>query len=130
MKPEAARLVSERKAREVRQLYLVDSNDAAVIDGIVRELIYKDFRDVFIAQREVEINNLEQNAYENYETARISLTKEDLSIPKRVYTETLKQIIDSRILPEGAIYRKGCYVYLTGDAINPDIQISWGTEDE
>lgn len=130
MHPEAARLVSERKIREVRQLYLVDPNDAVVVDGIVRELIYKDFRDVFIAQSEVEIINLEQSAYENYDTVRLSLAESEASIPKKVYTETLKQPISSSILPDGAVYRKGCYVYLTSDAIDPEIQISWGAEDD
>ncbi len=130
MHPETARLVSKRKIREVRQLYLVDPNDAVVVDGIVRELIYKDFRDVFIAQSEVEIINLEQSAYENYDTVRLSLAESEASIPKKVYTETLKQPISSSILPDGAVYRKGCYVYLTSDAIDPEIQISWGAEDD
>lgn len=129
-RPDAARIVSERKAREVRQLYLVDQSDAFVVDGIVRELIYKDFRDVFMEHRSVEIINLEQSAYENYDTAQLSLTESEICIPKKIYAETLKMPIESSILPDGAIYRKGCYIYLTGDTIDSERQISWGNEDD
>lgn len=55
------------------------------MNGIVHELLYKDFRDVYIAQREVEIINLEQNAYENYATAKFSLDEPESLIPKKVY---------------------------------------------
>lgn len=127
---DAARIVSERKAREVRQLYLVNQSDAFVVDGIVRELIYKDFRDIFMEQRSVEIVNLERSAYENYDLALLSLTEAETCIPKKIYAETLKMPIDSSILPDGTIYRKGCYIYLTGDAIDSESQISWGNEDD
>lgn len=129
-RPDAARIVRERKAREVKQLYLVDQSDAFVIDGIVRELIYKDFRDVFIEQKSVEIINLEENAHENYDTALLSLTESEACVPKKIYTETLKLPIESSILPNGTIYRRGCYIYLTGDAIDSERQISWGNEDD
>ena len=129
-RPDAARIVSERKAREVRQLYLVNQSDAFVVDGIVRELIYKDFRDIFMEQRSVEIINLEQSAYENYDTALLSLTESEACIPKKIYAETLKMPIESSILPDGAIYRKGCYIYLTGATIDSERQISWGNEDD
>ena len=108
----------------------MDQSDAFVVDGIVRELIYKDFRDVFMEQRSVEIINLEQSAYENYDTALLSLTESETCIPKKIYAETLKMPIESSILPDGAIYRKGCYIYLTGATIDSERQISWGNEDD
>lgn len=33
------------------------------LEEVFHELLYKDFRDVYISQKEVEIINLEQNAY-------------------------------------------------------------------
>ncbi|MCI9588195.1 MAG: hypothetical protein HFF60_09540 [Oscillospiraceae bacterium] len=42
-------------------------------------MLYKDFRDVYISQKEVEIINLEQNAYENYMTAKFSLDEAHLT---------------------------------------------------
>ena len=130
VKGEATRLVEDNVIREVRQLYLVDKHDEFVIDGIVHEMLYKDFRDVYIAQREVEIINLEQNAYENYATAKFSLDEPESSIPKRVYQRTIETPIGDSLLPDGPVYRKGCYIFLTGEDIDKDSQITWGDYDE
>ena len=130
VKSEAIRLVEDNAIREVRQLYLVDMHDEFVIDGIVHELLYKDFRDVYIAQREVEIINLEQNAYENYTTAKFLLDEPESSIPKKVYQRTVETPIGGSLLPDGPVYRKGCYIFLTGEDIDEDSQITWGDYDE
>ena len=50
-KSKATQLVEDNTIREVRQLYLVDKHDEFVIDGIVHELIYKDFRDIYFSKR-------------------------------------------------------------------------------
>lgn len=130
VKSEATRLVEDNAIREVRQLYLVDAHDEFVIDGIVHELLYKDFRDVYITQREVEIINLEQNAYENYATAKFSLDAPESSIPKKVYQRTVEAPIGGSLLPDGPVYRKGCYIFLTREGIDADSQITWGDYDE
>ena len=129
-KSEATQLVKDNAIREVRQLYLVDKHDEFVIDGIVHELIYKDFRDVYISQKEVEIINLEQNAYENYMNAKFSLDESESSNPKKVYQRTVEMPIGDSLIPDGPVYRKGCYIFLTGDDITEDSQISWGDYDE
>ena len=129
-KSKATQLVEDNTIREVRQLYLVDKHDEFVIDGIVHELIYKDFRDIYISQKEVEIINLEQNAYENYMNAKFLLDEPESSIPKRVYQRTVEMPIGDSLLPDGPVYRKGCYIFLTGDDIAEDSQISWGDYDE
>ena len=130
VKSEAVRLVEDNAIREVRQLYLVDKHDEFVIDGIVHELLYKDFRDVYISQKEVEIINLEQNAYENYINAKFALDEPESLIPKKVYQRTIETPIGESLLPNGPVYRKGCYIFLTGDNINEDSQITWGDYDE
>lgn len=130
VKGEATRLVEDNVIREVRQLYLVDKHDEFVIDGIVHEMLYKDFRDVYIAQREVEIINLEQNAYENFTTAKFSLDEPETFIPKKVYQRTIETPIGDSLLPDGPVYRKGCYIFLTGEDIDKDSQITWGDYDE
>lgn len=130
VRSEATRLAEDKAIREVRQLYLVDDRDEFVIDGIVHELLYKDFRDVYISQKEVEIINLEQNAYENYTTAKFSLDEPESSIPKRIYQRTVEIPIGDSLLPGGSVYRKGCYIFLTGDDISEDSQITWGDYDE
>ena len=127
-KDKAARIVAEKTTREVKQLYSVEESDQFVIDGIVHELIYKDFREVYAAQKELELANIEQDAHENYTTALFSLHEEDSHIPKKVYQETIKMPIEGSLLPSGSIYRKGCYIYLTGDNIADDNLISWSKE--
>lgn len=129
-KGEATQLVEDNAIREVKQLYLVDKDDEFVIDGIVHELMYKDFRDVYISQKEVDIINLEQNAHENYTTAKFSLDEPYASTPKKIYQRTVEIPIEDSLLPNGSIYRKGCYIFLTGDNIDEDSQITWGDYDE
>lgn len=124
----AARIVAERSTREVKQLYTVDQSDQFVIDGIVHELIYKDFREIYAAQKELELANIEQDAHENYTTALFSLDEESSRIPKRVYQETVRIPIEGSLLPSGSIYRKGCYIYLTGDNVADENMISWSEE--
>ena len=125
---EARKLIEEKTKREVRQLYLVDKTDSFVVKGIVNEIVYKDFRDVYATQKNTEILNIEQNAKENHDLAIFALG-DDAVNPRSVYVETNNRHIEGNLLPGGPIYRNGCYVYLTGDSIGEENQISWGTED-
>lgn len=127
---EAAQIATDHALREVRQLYLVDQADDFVIDGIVHELIYKDFRDIYSIQKETEIMNLEENAFENYQNVLFALDKTEAAIPHKVYQKTVSLPIGGELLPDGPIYRKGCYVYLTRDDIDPESQITWGNDNE
>jgi hypothetical protein len=47
-----------------------------------------------------------------------------------VFSETVKKEIPSSIIENSPIYRNGCYVFLTGDEIGDEMQITWGHEDE
>jgi len=125
----AQKLVKERVSREVKQLYLVKDVESFVVNGIVQELIYKDFRDVYSQQKVLEISNLELNAKENFETALFALG-DDADDPKSVFAKTTDQQLESDLLPQGRIYRTGCYIYLTGDSIKEDFQITWGKEND
>ena len=128
-KEKAQELVNERISREVKQLYLVNDDDNFVVDGIVHELIYKDFRDVYSEQKILEISNLEQNAKENHNSSLFCLGK-DKDNPRKVFIETTSQELESDLLPKGQIYRKGCYIYLTGDNVSEDFQITWGEDND
>ncbi len=127
MESEAKKIVTEGNVREVNQLSLVDDSEGFIIDGIVRELIYKDFREIFIEQKEVEISNIELIAKENHDAAVFMLGGKPCN-PKEVYNKTIQTPIESSLLPNGSIYRNGCYVYLTGDQIDDDTLITWGEE--
>lgn len=124
----AQKIVAERKKREVRQLFLVNPQEEFVLRGIVNELFYKDFREVFVGQREIDISNLEEFAKENYEVAKDELGADYTS--KELYDRTIAMSIDSDIIPRGPMYKNGCYIYLTSDEIDEDLQIEWGEESE
>lgn len=124
----ARKIVEERKDREVRQLFLVNPKDAFVVNGIVNELFYKDFREVFAEKRNIDISNLEAFARENYDNA--SYETDENAAPKDLYDKTLSKALDSEILPKGPMYKNGCYIYLTGDEIDEEKQITWGEESE
>ena len=127
-KDKAEKIVDDRKQREVKQLFLVDHNDAFVIDGIVNELFYKDFRDVYVDKQFIKISNMEQFAKENFDEALFEIEGEPT--PRELYLKTTSKVIESDILPNGPMYRKGCYIYLTGDDINDDTQLTWGKYNE
>ena len=123
----AKEIVEEKKDREVRQLFLVNSKDEFILRGIVAELFYKDFREVYIGHKDIDISNLEEFAKENFEMVLDELG--DDCGPKRIYDCTMARPIESNSLPDGPVYRKGCYIYLTSDEVDEDLQIEWGKDD-
>ena len=124
----AKQIVDERKKREVKQLFLVNSKEEFVLRGIVNELFYKDFRDVFAEQKAMDISNLEEFAKSNYEIVKDELGED--CTPKELYDRTTAMSIESDIISKGPMYRNGCYIYLTSDEIDEDLQIEWGEESE
>lgn len=129
VKNEATRIVKEKTTREVTQLYTVNKSDEFVIDGIVHKLLYNDFREVYAEQKTIELDNIEDDAHENYLNVLFSLEDEDACVPKRVFQETVKMPISGTLLPNGIVYRKGCYIYLTGENIADEKKISWSIDD-
>ena len=124
---EAETLVKNSALREIRQLKLVNSSIEFITREVVNELLYKDFRDVY-ANDGIEVSNIEDIAFTNYQDALFDLG--DNPAAKEVFKRTTAKEIHSSIMQNSPIYRKGCYVYLTGDDIETDKQISWGKEDE
>ena len=124
---EAETLVKDSVLREIRQLKLVNSSTEFITREVVNELLYRDFRDVY-ADDGIEVSNIEDIAYTNYRDALLALG--DNPAAKEVFISTIAKEIHSSIMQNSPIYRKGCYVYLTGDEIEIDKQISWGKEDE
>ena len=127
-KTEAARLVADDTIREVRQLKMVNGRSEFVVGELVKELLYKDFRNVYSTPSRTVISNLEDIAHTNFEDALYSLP-EDASA-KQLFDETVKRDIPSPIIDNSPIYRNGCYVYLTGEDVESEKQITWGHENE
>lgn len=126
-KSEAERLVQEDSIREIRQLKLVRDDLGFITSELVNELLYKDFREVY-ADGGIEIANIEDIAYTNYQETVFE--SDSTPSAKDLFFNTVKKEIHSSIMENSPIYRKGCYVYLTGEGIDEEKQITWGGVDE
>lgn len=123
----ANQLLSKEQLREVTQLKSVNSNPNFIVRELVREMFYKDFREVYIdSTKETEIKNLEYAAFSNYEDTRDELEFNAKNTPRNLFFKTTqRELMTSQLFPGGPIYNHGCYVYMTGQKINKNIQISW-----
>lgn len=120
----AKKLFSEGKLREIKQLLTIDQRQGFVIKEIVKELLYKDFRDIYVdSPNSKRISAIEAEAFSNHEDTLYEIT--DLS-PKRDYYATIKKDLPSDLMPDSALFRNGCYVYLTSDDVPEDQKITWG----
>lgn len=126
--PEAEKLLSDNTLREVRQLRKVNCDNRFIVQELVRELLYKDFRSVYSEKGSSLISNMEDIAHTNYEDVRFSLP--DNPGAKQVFDKTVDREIPSSIIENSPIYRHGCYIYLTGQDIDPEQQITWEYEHE
>jgi REP element-mobilizing transposase RayT len=120
-------LMKDADIREIKQLLLVRNEMGFVAKELVNELLYKDFREIYV-ENGIEISNMEDIAHENYKDVLLEL--DNSATPKDVYLKTTEKPIESSVLGNSPIYRKGCYIFLTGDNIDFDKQISWGKSDE
>lgn len=68
-KTEAEKLMSSDARREVRQLRLVNPNSGFIINELLKTLLYRDLRDVYVASGSTLISNIEETAFSNYEDA-------------------------------------------------------------
>ncbi len=126
-KKEVEALLKDSDLREIRQLRLVKNDPGFIARELVNELLYKDFRDVY-EEGGIEVSNIEDDAHTNYQDTMIEL--DGNPTPKDVFVNTTKKEIHSSIMPDSPIYRNGCYVYLTGEEIDDEKQITWGVENE
>ena len=124
----AETLMNKKEFREVRQLKLVNSNNSFVVNELIKELLYKDLREIYFNSDKTLISNIEENAFSNYEDAKNKLPED--SDAQKLFYETMEKYIPLSIVNDSLIYRQGCYTYLTSDEIDEDKQITWGQENE
>lgn len=127
-KEEAKKIIKNCIAREVQQLYLVNEQEEFIIEGIIQELLYKDFRNVYLDISSMDISNIEQEAKDNYDETLFELEFSEKT-PRNIYTTTVKKQIENDLLPKGQLYKKGCYIYLTSDDAPEEFQIAWEDND-
>lgn len=127
-KKTAEKLVSEGNSREVRQLLEVNQRQGFVVNEIVKELLYKDFRNIYAdSLNSKKISSVEAEAYLNHEDTMYEI--EDPS-PREDFYATTRKDLHSDLMPDSSLYRNGCYVYLTSDDVPEDRKITWGGEAE
>ncbi len=124
----ARQIVDEASILEVEELKRVNSDEKFIINEIIRELLYKDFRNVYAEPRPIDIANIELAAKENYDMTRFELDND--VTPKKLFVETTKKTITHSLLEDSPLYRNGCYVYLTSDEVGEDIRITWRVDDD
>lgn len=126
--PVAEQLVGSNDVREVRQLRLVNPNKGFVINELVKEMLYRDLREVYTASGSTLISNIEETAHSNFEDVLYSLPED--AEPRQVFDATTGKDIPLSIVDNSPLYRNGCYVYLTGEETDESRQITWGEEYE
>ena len=124
----AEALLNNDEHREIRQLRLVDSDSGFIVNELVKELLYKDFRDVYSISKDSLISNIEETAFSNYEDTVYKLSEH--ADARQLFWETVDKDIPLSIVGNSPIYRHGCYVYLTSDETDEERQITWGKKDE
>lgn len=121
-KKQAEEILNTINNREIEQLRLIQDTRNFLIKGLTDELFYKDFRDTYIEYQSEDISNIEVLAYDNYESIVLMGAAKS---PYDIYSKTLEKQINADLLPNGSIYQNGCYIFLTGDDIAKEMQISW-----
>ncbi len=127
-KPEAERLLSSDSLREVRQLRLVNSNSGFIVNELLKEMLYRDFREVYSSSDTTLISNIEETAHSNFEDVIYGLPEE--AGPKQKFDATVSKDIPLSIVNNSPMYRNGCYIFLTADNTDESKQITWGEENE
>ena len=125
---DAEQLVNSDLLREVRQLRLVNPNKGFIVKELVKELLYRDLREVYATPGSTLISNIEETAYSNFEDVKYSLPES--AEPRQLFQETVSKEIPLNIVDNSTLYRNGCYVYLTGEETEESRQITWGEEYE
>lgn len=125
-KPEAESMVDRNDLREVRQLRLVNPKKGFIVNELVKELLYRDLREVYTSSVDIMVSNIEETAYLNYEDVLYSLP--DDATPKQKFNSTIEKDIPLSMVDNSPLYRNGCYVYLTAEGTDESRKISWGDE--
>lgn len=124
----AREIVKNATMLEVEELKCVNPNENFVINEIVKELLYKEFRSVYITPRRIDVSNIEQSAKANYDETYNEMG--DNVNSHDLFFDTVKKPLDSSLLGDSPIYRNGCYIYLTGSDVEEDVKITWRVSNE
>lgn len=132
-KKKAEQLFS-KNGESVKQLKLITRQNSRIIDYLIEQIFYEDFKSHFEAIEKVnEIKDLEYLAHSNYEDVLFELEDESYT-PKELFIRTTNKELKSPLfLPQSSninFYSRGCYIHLTDDEVEEEFKIRWGDSDE
>lgn len=127
-KSNSASILIDENLREVKQIRKVNIPNSFIVTQLINEIFYKEFRNFYIERNlNSEIETVEEIAYQNYCLVKYEAFAKGDASPSNIYFGTLKKDIDSPLIKKmnGAPFcRYGCYIYLTSDDANTNVQIS------
>ncbi|SMP57883.1 hypothetical protein [Fibrobacter sp. UWB10] len=110
-------------SREYKQLQYCTSNKNVLRNYLLNKQYYNKIRNYYIdACMESKCGDIEITAYENFERVKSDLQEQDMDTPKNRLKETTQA---PNIDAQNNQIRDGVCIYLTGDSIPEDTQISW-----
>ena len=124
---DAYRLLEEN-TREVKQLRAVFSKESRILDELINEVFYKDFKKFYLEiNMSREIDSLEGRAYHNYIYSLDEFDDDTIPSPRDLFNKTMNKSLDDKLLAfdDGMYCRRGCYTFLTSDEVKDELRISW-----
>ena len=123
-----------KDGESVKQLKLITRQNSRIIDYLIEQIFYEDFKSHFEAIEKInEIKDLEYLAHSNYEDVLFELEDESYT-PKQLFIRTTNKELKSPLfLPQSSninFYSRGCYIHLTDDKVEEELRIRWGDSDE
>lgn len=115
-------------SREYKQLLKCDLGESFIKENLIYEQYYRQFQIKKLENmRANEIDTLEGVTYRNFYLTKLKLMKNNDDSPFNRYRETTSS--ENSYAPNEQV-RYGSAIFLTGDEISDDKQISWEDEDE
>lgn len=129
-----AELLLSKNGESIKQLKLVTHEKSRIIDYLVEQIFYEDFKSHFETIEKIkEIKDLEYLAHSNYEDVLFELEDESYT-PKKLFIKTTSKELKSPLfLPQSSnisFYSRGCYIHLTDDTVDENLKIRWGELNE
>lgn len=126
-KEDAADLLDER-LREVQQLRAVFSDNKRILDELINEVFYKDFKRFYLENNMTrEILSIEDRAYHNYLYSLDEFWDGSSLTPRSLFNTTMNKSLEDELFnfADGSFCKRGCYIFLTSEEVDSDQQITW-----
>ena len=120
--------VIDENLREVKQLRKVFSDDSRILEELINEVFYKDFKSFYLdLNMDREIDSIEDRAFHNYLYSLDEIETSPNMSPKLLFVKTMNKPLEDELFEfSDSIYcRRGCYIFLTSDKVEEHRQITW-----